>query len=64
MRKKQGYLIEHVERESLDEKKVIQIQYLKYKRYQIYFEMSEYEDTDSILRNIDIDKDIEIENEF
>ena len=26
--------------------------------------MSEFEDTDSILRNIDIDEDIEIENEF
>ena len=26
--------------------------------------MSEFEDTDSILRSIDIDEDIEIENEF
>ena len=26
--------------------------------------MSEFEDTDSRLRNIDVDKDIEIENEF
>ena len=26
--------------------------------------MSEFEDTDSILRNIDIDEDTEIENEF
>ena len=26
--------------------------------------MSEFEDTDSILRKIDIDEDIEIENEF
>ena len=26
--------------------------------------MSKFEDTDSILRNIDIDEDIEIENEF
>ena len=26
--------------------------------------MLEFEDTDSILRNIDIDEDIEIENEF
>ena len=26
--------------------------------------MSEFEDTDSILRNIDIDKDIEIGNDF
>lgn len=31
-------------------------QYLKYKHYQIYFQMSEFEDTDSILRNIDIDE--------
>ena len=26
--------------------------------------MSEFEDTDSILRNIDIDEDVEIENDF